>query len=323
MNNKVTYYEITEALSNATGISKQKSDDFTKGLVRYIKKELQNSGKATITNFGSFRVKDVAAREGKNPQTGESILIPAHKKVTFRPYKKLKESVNAPYQNLETELVENDSPDQKKKVQPARLRSNRNNSSGAIILSGIVVLIVAVTAIWYFLDSGSGESDPSETAIETAQTPTRTSNLSTENNAEAEATDNEEDNIKEEVTNVAVTASTDEKADNTSEKSETNYSVRDNEWFWVISKKVYGKSEWWPLIYQRNRSLEEDPDNLVSNMRLRIPVLKGSAENPDKEDYKKLAKAAFQVSEAYTKFNKPEKAEEYARFAKRYERLGR
>ncbi|WP_409029211.1 HU family DNA-binding protein [Gracilimonas sediminicola] len=105
MSNKVTYGEIIEALSRKTGFSKQKSEAFAKALISRVKQELEETGKASITNFGSFKVKEVAERQGQNPQTGEPITIPAHKRVSFTPYKALKEDVNAKFAHLETELL--------------------------------------------------------------------------------------------------------------------------------------------------------------------------------------------------------------------------
>ncbi|PID45898.1 MAG: DNA-binding protein [Proteobacteria bacterium] len=45
--------------------------------------------RVTLTGFGSFRVVERAEQRGRNPQTGQSILIPAHNVVKFRPGKKL------------------------------------------------------------------------------------------------------------------------------------------------------------------------------------------------------------------------------------------
>lgn len=59
-----------------------------------ITRELANGGKVQLTGFGTFEVKERNEREGTNPRTGATIVIPAHKAVTFRPGKTLKEIVN-------------------------------------------------------------------------------------------------------------------------------------------------------------------------------------------------------------------------------------
>ncbi len=48
-----------------------------------------------ISGFGTFKVTERPARKGRNPRTGEEIQIPARNAVTFKPYNKLKDSINA------------------------------------------------------------------------------------------------------------------------------------------------------------------------------------------------------------------------------------
>jgi len=56
-----------------------------------IRKSVKKEGKLTVPGFGTFTKKKRAAREGRNPQTGESIKIKASTTMTFRPAKDLKE----------------------------------------------------------------------------------------------------------------------------------------------------------------------------------------------------------------------------------------
>ena len=56
-----------------------------------IRKSVKKEGKLTVPGFGTFTKKKRAAREGRNPQTGESIKIKASTTMTFRPSKDLKE----------------------------------------------------------------------------------------------------------------------------------------------------------------------------------------------------------------------------------------
>jgi Bacterial nucleoid DNA-binding protein len=58
-----------------------------------IQEQLQKGEKVVITGFGTFEVKDRAAKMGRNPRTGEAIQIPATKAVAFKPGKELKGSV--------------------------------------------------------------------------------------------------------------------------------------------------------------------------------------------------------------------------------------
>ena len=57
-------------------------------------KGLKSEGKVTLTGFCTFTAKKKAAKEGRNPRTGETVKIAARKAVTFKPGTALKESVN-------------------------------------------------------------------------------------------------------------------------------------------------------------------------------------------------------------------------------------
>ena len=59
-----------------------------------IRNSLVKDEKVNITGFGSFTVEARKARDGRNPRTGEAVLIPACNVVKFKPGKGLKESVN-------------------------------------------------------------------------------------------------------------------------------------------------------------------------------------------------------------------------------------
>ncbi|MEX0607921.1 MAG: HU family DNA-binding protein [Balneolaceae bacterium] len=311
MSEKVTYSEIIEALSETTGISKNKSDDFVKKLIELLKEDLKASGKFTLSGFGSFAVKDISTRKGRNPQTGESLTIPAHKRLSFHPYKALKESVNASYDHLESEVIQSE-PVAAPKRNIASSKKVQKSSSVAIILSGLMLLIVAISAAWYFIDENSQTNEALQTTL-TTQKSEKLTTKATEPEIVQKAVESEEV-VKEKPQST--------KGAEQQPSSPENYQVQNDEWFWVISNKVYGKSNWWPLIYQENQHVGEDPDKLLAKIGLKIPVLKGTIENPAKEDYQKLASATKLVSETYTKFNKPEKAVEYARYAKKYERQG-
>ena len=59
-----------------------------------ISDELVNTGSVTLVNFGTFTVVDCAERQAVNPQTGEPVIVPAHRTVRFKPGTGLKKRVN-------------------------------------------------------------------------------------------------------------------------------------------------------------------------------------------------------------------------------------
>ena len=86
--------ELIAAVAEATGVSKKDTDAVIKATFEKITETMVAGDKVQLIGFGTFEVKDVAAREGRNPQTGETIKIAASKKPAFSASKALKDSVN-------------------------------------------------------------------------------------------------------------------------------------------------------------------------------------------------------------------------------------
>lgn len=64
-----------------------------KTVVSSIKDSLKSVGKATISGLGTFKVKETKPRCGRNPKTGETIQIPASKRISFKPAIGLKKEI--------------------------------------------------------------------------------------------------------------------------------------------------------------------------------------------------------------------------------------
>ena len=86
--------ELVDAMAATAGISKAAAAKALVSLMDNVKKALNSGDKVSLVGFGSFSVKERAARDGRNPQTGETIKIPARKVVTFKPGSELKSAVN-------------------------------------------------------------------------------------------------------------------------------------------------------------------------------------------------------------------------------------
>ncbi|WP_138430090.1 HU family DNA-binding protein [Fodinibius saliphilus] len=108
MSEKVTFQELIESIAEESDNTKQFTHDFLKDFVDVINNGLEQDGNVSIAGFGKFKLRHVTEREGYNPQTEEKMTIPAHNKVVFKPYKGVRELVNAPYAHLESELIETD-----------------------------------------------------------------------------------------------------------------------------------------------------------------------------------------------------------------------
>lgn len=88
-----TKMDLIEELAVKADLTKKASADALNGLVELIGAKLKKGEKVTITGFGTFLVRNRAARTGRNPQTGAPISIPAQKTPAFRAGSALKEAV--------------------------------------------------------------------------------------------------------------------------------------------------------------------------------------------------------------------------------------
>ena len=86
--------ELVGDIAAAADISNAAAGRALDALVASITKSLQNGDAVALVGFGTFTVKNRAARTGRNPQTGAEIQIPAAKVPGFKPGKALKDAVN-------------------------------------------------------------------------------------------------------------------------------------------------------------------------------------------------------------------------------------
>ncbi len=86
--------EVIAAIAEKSGLTKKDAEKALKAFTDTVAEELQNGGKIQIVGFGTYEVSERAAREGRNPQTGETMSIAASKSVKFKAGKALKDSLN-------------------------------------------------------------------------------------------------------------------------------------------------------------------------------------------------------------------------------------
>ena len=90
----MTKQEMIEKIVAKTGETKKATDDTVKAFVEVVTEALAEGDKVQLVGFGTFEVRERAARTGKNPQTGEALEIPASKAPAFKAGKALKDAVN-------------------------------------------------------------------------------------------------------------------------------------------------------------------------------------------------------------------------------------
>ena len=86
--------ELVDAIASGADISKASAGRALDAMVDTITESLRKGDPVALVGFGTFSVKDRAARQGRNPQTGATIQIPAARVPGFKAGKGLKEAVN-------------------------------------------------------------------------------------------------------------------------------------------------------------------------------------------------------------------------------------
>jgi len=76
------------------GFSKKKSAEIIKSLLEIIKQSLEDGEDVLVSGFGKFRIKEKNQRRGRNPATGDDLILPGRRVVTFKCSGKLKNKIN-------------------------------------------------------------------------------------------------------------------------------------------------------------------------------------------------------------------------------------
>jgi len=85
--------ELIQTFADAAGIPKAAAGRAVDALVEAVTGAMRNGDPITLVGFGTFSIRERAARTGRNPRTGEQIKIPASKTPVFKPGKALKDAV--------------------------------------------------------------------------------------------------------------------------------------------------------------------------------------------------------------------------------------
>ncbi len=86
--------ELVAAMAEKAGLSKKDAEAALKAFTDTVEEELKKGEKIALVGFGTFEVSERAAREGRNPQTGETMQIAASKAPKFKAGKALKDAIN-------------------------------------------------------------------------------------------------------------------------------------------------------------------------------------------------------------------------------------
>ncbi|MBR3807011.1 MAG: HU family DNA-binding protein [Lachnospiraceae bacterium] len=87
--------ELIAAMAEVSGVSKKDTEAVLKAFTEVVSSELKKGEKIQLIGFGTFEVSERAAREGRNPATGEAMQISAARAPKFKAGKALKDLINA------------------------------------------------------------------------------------------------------------------------------------------------------------------------------------------------------------------------------------
>ena len=90
----LTKNQIVEAVQNQTGFPKNRSSEIVETLLEIIKRTLASGDDVLISGFGKFKVREKTERKGRNPATGDAMMLEARKVVTFKCSGKLRNRIN-------------------------------------------------------------------------------------------------------------------------------------------------------------------------------------------------------------------------------------
>ncbi len=86
--------DIAENIQETTGFSKKVSNELLETVFSLLKRTLETGEKIKIAGFGNFEVQQKKERKGRNPQTGETIIIESRRILSFKASSVLKKSLN-------------------------------------------------------------------------------------------------------------------------------------------------------------------------------------------------------------------------------------
>jgi integration host factor subunit alpha len=91
----LTKIQIVESVQNQTGFPRNKSSEIIETLLEIIKRSLAAGEDVLVSGFGKFCVKEKNKRKGRNPATGEDMMLAQRRVVTFKCSGQLRDKINS------------------------------------------------------------------------------------------------------------------------------------------------------------------------------------------------------------------------------------
>ncbi len=299
MNEKLTFDELTKAVAAATHWSKSLTHIFIKEMFTVIVEGLEKDGEVKIKGLGWFKLRWVEPRMGRNPQTGEPLLIPGYRKVLFRPEKSLRQLMNRRYAHLKPIFLKEAAPseptslaepltEKPKPMASTISEADKEKSEKKQRLRWLAYALIPIFIILLWLLLKPSHQTPAETPSAASASMNDVVQTSDSNTGEA-----------------------------TPAQSSQKHIVKLGDTLWDLAGDFYDENLFWPLIYRSNRPTLVDPDRLEPQQKLLLEPLEGSRLQLSGTDSARLGEGYHLVYLIYKEKNKPD-AEAFQQVADKY-----
>jgi len=320
---------IRDEIAKTSGDSKKLLRDFSTELFNCIRQGLLTDGHVKLHQFGSLKLKWTKQRKGKNPKTGESLIIPAHPRITFAATKALKDKASTgTIEKIKPGVIEKNALSEKtpkpdaiaeKKTSVTHIKKpvTQINSEPYLLknissfqskekrkpfpVALVAALLLLISAIYFI--SVDTETEKTLATVEIIQ-HTGTAIKSAE-----PALDDK--------TSFSTIAAKEASDSNTLNKNiilqhkpivffkQRPHKLTDGDSLWRLSRKNYINPFYWPHIYQANKYKIRNPDKLLMGRTITLPTLYGDPENLSNEDRRNIAEGYFLVYRHHKKNGNP------------------
>lgn len=295
MEAKITWAELRKAVAKQLGAKEEEINRFMQAYSAAMEQALQTDKQFKITNLGTFKVQDVAARKSINVATGETFTIPSYNKLTFTSESAVKELVatatttpvvasNRPLEKLNeqaTEIVDiladlGQSPkeakgeSQKEKVESQKEKVEREEKVVVVekeekrrrpwLIAGLIILFIVIllSLTWLFYGKQLMNWYGRITQSEVIEEASM---------AQTDIMEIENEVVEEEVVTSSLPYPYQYKQFIATERL-----PRGSRLAW-LARKYYNERDMWVFIFEANRDHIEHPSQILIGTPVRIPML--------------------------------------------------
>ncbi len=333
---KITLQELADAISAQSSSTKKFTDNFLRELVVVIQEYLERDGVVKVKGLGTFKLLWIEARKSINVATKETIVLPAHYKLSFTPEENVKQEINANVSNFggaelledsinEAEPIEESgnetseiiikeeeveekvesAPEVAKETSSEAPKTSKPNKT---LIAIIVILLLVILGLCVYIFYPRIEKcvlsmmKPTlqEGKFEVVSAPKDSAVVETANDTiKYPAQDSIQVEVKEEIATAPI-ITVDNYTPSVAKNAPTRevVTVIDGSRLTMVAYRAYGHKAFWVYVYDANRDRLKRPSDVEKGMQLRIPDLPKSLVNS--KDQRCLDKA-YELAGKYDK----------------------